>query len=203
MKALQVGGPEIGAGVRDDTYHVNNLHRDIVEIADDLLMTEPMPEWDLSFTLTSIRIADALQAVHTSAVEVSENSVYLLGFGGPPKCILLARFGETVAGFMRSCVVALLDAEIDPARRVLDAIGVERSFATGLYDWYRTIDPNARVDSKYVLEIGKHLSQMARQIYEVADAMVFWIERREVELPVQGNAKPPVLLDQKPLLPLS
>jgi phosphate uptake regulator len=173
--------------VRDDTYNVNNLHRDIIEIADDLLMTEQMPQCDLSFTLSSIRIANALQAMHNSAAEVSENSVYLSGFGGPPKCVLLAKFGEMVAGFMGSCVVALLDTEIEPAKTVLDAMGAERSFATDLYDWYRAIDPDARMDAKYVLEIGKHLSQIARQIYEVAEAIVFWMERQEIASPVDGS----------------
>jgi len=203
IKAYKLGGSEFCTNVRDNTYEVNILHREITEIAQDLLLMDMPSESDLRFVLSSPRICNALQAMHRQAVEIVANSMGFLETRGKLKCTDLATMGDVVNSLVRLCVVALFEEGIEHAETVLLTDGVERLFEMTFYDWYRTIDQRARTQAGHELAITKHLSQIAQQTHEIADAIVFWLEgttrqslhgaskkllRRETTLVAKGEA---------------
>lgn len=176
IKAYRLGSPEFCANVRSSTYEVNILHREISELTRDLLLMEIPDESELRFVLSSERMCNALQAMHSQAVEVAMSSMRLMENGGNRGCRDLITMGDVVNSLVRLCVVALFEESIEPAETVLRSDGIERLFATAFFDWYRTIDPRERTQASYELAVTKYLSRIAQQAHEIADAIVFWLE---------------------------
>ncbi|QNI33842.1 PhoU domain-containing protein [Alloacidobacterium dinghuense] len=102
IKAYRLGCPEFCASVRDNTDEINILHREITEIVQELLLMELARESDLRFTLASARICNALQAMHSQAVEIARNSMRLLESGGL-RCTDLTTMGDVVNSLVRLC----------------------------------------------------------------------------------------------------
>src|SRR5271166_1666779 len=173
IKAYQLDSPEFCANVRDSTYEVNILHREITEIARDLLLMDLPLDSDVRFALSAVLICDALYAVHAQAVKIAANSARLFEKGHTLGCAGLTKMGEVVNCLMRLCIIALFDEEVDHAETVLRNRGVERLFESAFYDWYRSVDQRLRTQASHELAITKGLSQMAKETYEIADAIVF------------------------------
>ena len=176
IKAYKLDSPEFCANVRDSTYEVNILHREVTEIARDLLLMELPLESGVRFALSAVLICDALHSVHAQAVKIAANSTRLLENGRMPGWAGLTTMGEEVNCLMRLCIIALFDEEVAHAETVLSNRGVERMFESTFYDWYRNVDQRLRAQASYELAITKGLSQMAKETYEIADAIVFWLK---------------------------
>ena len=176
IKAYKLDSPEFRANVNDSTCEVSILHREITEIARDLLLMELPLESDARFALSAVLICDALHSVHAQAVKVAANSVRLLENGRMPGWEGLTRMGEEVNCLMRLCIIAVFDEEVAHAETVLGNRGVERLFESDFYDWYRNVDQRLRAQASHELAITKGLSQMAKETYEIADAVVFWLK---------------------------
>jgi phosphate transport system protein len=176
IKAYKLNCPEFCANVRDSTYEVNILHREITEIARDLLLMELPLESDVRFALSAIPICDALHSVHAQAIKIAANSARLLENGRMPGWAALTRMGEIVNSLMKLCIIALFNEEVAHAETVLTNSGFERFFESAFYDWYRNVDQRLRTQASHELAITKGLSQMAKETYEIADAIVFWLK---------------------------
>jgi phosphate uptake regulator len=138
-------------------------------------MEQPL-ESDVRFALSAALICDALHSVHAQAVKIAANSERLLENGHTLGWAGLTRMGEVVNCLMRLCVVALFNEEVAHAETVLRNRGVKRLFESAFYDWYRNIDQRLRTQVCHELAITNGLSQMAKETYMIADAIVFWLE---------------------------
>jgi phosphate uptake regulator len=176
IKAYKLDSPEFSANVRDSTYEVNLLHREITEVARDLLLMELPLESDARFALSAVLICDALHSVHAQAVKIAANSARRFENGHTLGCAGLTKMGEVVNCLMRLCIIALFDEEVAHAETVLSNRGVERLFESVFYDWYSNIDQRLRAQASPELAITKGLSQIAKETYEIADAVVFWLK---------------------------
>jgi len=83
---LKLGNLESCTIVRDDTYEIDVLHREITGLVRDLLAVELSGESDLRYFLASERIANALRVVHSQAVEIAADSMLILDNGGGLGC---------------------------------------------------------------------------------------------------------------------
>lgn len=173
IKAYRWGGPEFCANVRDSTDEVDTLFREITEIAPKLPVMELPLESDVRFALSALPICDALRSVHAQAVKVAANSARLLDDGHILGCAALTRMGEVVNCLMRLCITALFDEMVAHAETVLRNRGVERLFESAFFDWYRNVDQQLRTQAGQELEIITGLSQIAKETYEIAAAIVF------------------------------
>jgi phosphate uptake regulator len=176
IKAYKLDSPEFCANVRDSTYEVNILHGEITAIARDPILMELPLESDVRFALSAVLICDALHSIHAQAVKIAANSAHLLENGRMPGWEGLTRMGEEVNCLMRLCIIAVFDEEVAHAETVLRNRGVERMFESIFYDWYSGVDQRLRAQASQELAITKGLSQIAKETYEMADAVVFWLK---------------------------
>jgi phosphate uptake regulator len=181
IKAYKLDSPEFRASVRDNTYEVNILHREITEIAEDLMLMELPLESDVRFALSAVLICDAFHSIHAQAVKIAAKSARLLENGHTPGCAGLSRMGDVVNCLMRLCIIALFDEKVAHAETVLSNRGVERLFESIFYDWYRNVDQRLRTLASDELAITKSLSQIAKETYEIADAIVFSLKGPDSE----------------------
>src|SRR5215469_684399 len=71
IKAYKLGNAEFCTIVRECTYDIDVLHREITELVRDLLAMELPCESNLRCILASERIANAMRVVHVQAVEIA------------------------------------------------------------------------------------------------------------------------------------
>ena len=195
IKAYTLGNSAFCANVRDDSHEIKILHREITEIAQNLLLTELSWKSSLRFIFSSERICNSLQAVHSHAVEIAANSMRLLENGRKSGYADLATMGDIVNSLLRLCVVALFEEEIEHAETVLRTGEIERLFETTFYDWYRDLDHGTRTQACYERAITKHLGQIAHQAYEIAVAIVFWLKDSDLGSRSPASKKQSVLYD--------
>ncbi len=175
IKAYKVGIPELCANVRDSSPEINILHREVTQIAQDLLLTELPRGSDTRFALSAVLICDALRALHAQAVKIAANSMRLSENGRTPGHTGLNRMGGVVNLMMRLCIIALFEEDAAHAETVLNAHGVERLFASSFDDWSTNVDQPLRPQVACELEITRCLRQMATETYEIAGAILFWL----------------------------
>ncbi len=175
-KAYKLGNPEFCSIVRDCTYDIDVLHREITELVRDLLAMELPGESNLRYILASERIANAMRVMHGQAVEIAANSMRIVENGGGLGCAELTTMGDLVNSLVRLSVVALFEEDVEHAEMVRRCSGIGRIFGSTFYDWYRTIDHSARAQAEFERAITKHLGHIALQTYEVAGAIVFWLD---------------------------
>lgn len=181
IKGYQLADSECCFKVQFDTYEIDILHREILYFSRELMLMEISEEPTLRFALSVDRISSALRAVHGCAVEIATSSMRLCESYRKIECQELVSMGAVVNGLVRLCVVALFEEEVVHAQTVLHRSGADSQFATKFFDWYRTLDQQERTQAGYELSIAKHLSRIAREMQEVADAVVFWLNGPEHE----------------------
>jgi phosphate uptake regulator len=176
IRAFQEGNPDLIAGARDSAYEIQILHFDTTEIAHDLLLMEVMSRGeDLRFVLSSIRICDALHAIHNNAVEIASNTMRFWGNGGKVELTDFPWIGDGVNRLVECCAVSLMDENTDPAYIVLSTEGLGRELVNMFHDWYGSMENTERAQARHVFAIARNLSQIVHQAREMADALVFWL----------------------------
>jgi phosphate uptake regulator len=176
IKAYKLGNPEFCSTVRECTYDIDVLHREITGLVRDLLAMEVPGESHLRCILASERIANAMRVVHSQAVEIAANSMRIVENGGGLGCAELATMGDLVNSLVRLSVVALFEEDVEHAELAQRCSGVGRLFGSTFYEWYRTLDNSARAQAEFERAITEHLGHIALQTYEVAGAIVFWLD---------------------------
>lgn len=152
------------------------LHRDAGELARNLMLTGSSSEWGMRFVMASIRICDALQVIHKSALEIAEASLFHLENGDEVDCPNLATMGDLTNRLMRLCTVALFEEEIVHAEAALRTAAGERILARAFCGWYRWIDLRSPSQATYAMSISDRLDQLIWQLHELAGAIVFWLD---------------------------
>ena len=176
IKAYKLGNPDFCAIVRGHTFDIDVPHREITELVRELLAMELPSESNLRYILASDRIANAMRVVHSHALEIAANSMRIVDNGGVLGCAELATMGDLVNRLVRLSVVAIFNEDVEHAELVQRFSRAGRLFESTFYEWYRTIDHSARAQAEFERAITKHLEHIALQTYEVAEAIVFWLE---------------------------
>jgi len=177
IRAFQEGNPDLISGARNSAYEMQLVHSDATEIAHDLLlMGKRLHGQDLRFVLSSIRICDALQAIHNNAVEIASNTMRFWGNGGKFDLTDFPWMGDGVNRLMECCAASLMDENSDPAYIVLSTEGMSRELVSLFHDWYGSKENTERAQVRHVFAIARNLSQIVHQAREMADALVFWLE---------------------------
>jgi PhoU domain len=158
--------------VRNNTEEINILHREITETISELLWMGLPLESDLRSVTFCGRISDVLQAMHSQAGNIAENSMRLLENGGKPRCNDLAAMGSAVNSLLRSCVLTLFDEEVDQPEAILRWAGIERQ--TNPFDAHKSTNLKLSAQTSYEQAISNALTHIAEQIYEIAGAIVLW-----------------------------
>ena len=176
LRAFQEGNPDLISGARDSAYEMQILHSETTEVAHDLLLIDKMSRGkDLRFVLSSIRICDALQALHNNAVEIASNTMRFWGNGGRFELTDFPWMGDAVNRLVECCAASLIDENTDPAYIVLSTDGLGRELLNLFHDWYGSMGNTERAQARYVFAITRNLSQIVHQAREMADAVVFWL----------------------------
>jgi PhoU domain len=189
LKAYSLGSPECCTLVRNNKTEINMLHLQIEEITREILLMEISDTSDLGFVLSADRICNALEEIHVHADDIATKSMRLLETSGRMRCKELVSMGDVVNRLMRLCVVALFEENIQHAETVLRSEGVECEFETRFFESLNVPNPSDLAEAVYEIAIVDSLSCMARELHEVANAIMFWLSDSDYDW-VPCNTEP-------------
>jgi hypothetical protein len=121
IKAFELGRPEIYANARENPSEMDTLQRDVTEYALEIINMEFACGDELRFAVSSLRIADALQAMCRSAGEIAEESIRMFDDCAEVASEGPGKIGDLAIRFVRLCTVALFEEAIGHAELVLRA----------------------------------------------------------------------------------
>jgi phosphate uptake regulator len=179
LKAYSLGSSECCTLVRSNKPEIDLLHLQIEESIRDILLMEVSDTLDLRFVLSADRICNALEEIHALADDIATTSTHLLESSRRVGCKELVSMGDVVNRLMRLCVVALFKEHIDHAETVLRSEGVECEFETRFFENFNTLDRSDITEAVYEIAVADSLSRMARELREVANAIMFWLSDSE------------------------
>lgn len=186
IKAYQLGCAECSFRAQVDTYDIDILHREVLDISRELMLMGISELRAIRCIMSADRICNALKAIHVHGADIASSSMRLVESCRLIGCKNLVSMGDFVNGLVRLCVVALLDEETQHAETVLRKDGIEREFQKEFFEWFRALDRCESTQAGCEIAIAKSLSQMARELQEVANAILFWLNDPEQVL-ASGN----------------
>jgi len=181
LKAYSLGSTECCTIVRNNKPEINLRHLQIEESTREILLMEISDTLDLRFVLSADRICNALEEIHVHADDIATTSMHLLESSRRIGCKELVSMGDVVNRLMRLCVVALFKEHIDHAEIVLRSEGVECVFETRFLESVNTLERSDITEAVYEIAVADSLGRMARELREVANAIMFWLSDSEQE----------------------
>jgi phosphate uptake regulator len=182
IKGYKLGSPEFCRYVRRGDRELRELHRRITEICRQLSMKELalLEGPDLAsvarFPVSALRISNALQATCTAAAEIAHHTMLLLEDVRRPGAAALEKVCYLINRFMCLCIVALFKKNGQHAEAVLLNHDLPRLFEQASHDLRNDLTRQTAIPAALELAIANSLKQIARQTYEIAEAIVFWLD---------------------------
>jgi hypothetical protein len=175
IKAFQLGRPEIYANARENPSEMDTLQRDVTEYALEIINMEFACGDELRFAVSSLRIADALQAMCRSAGEIAEESIRMFDDCAEVASEGPGKIGDLAIRFVRLCTVALFEEAIGHAELVLRANRNGAVFAATFRDWCEWNRRIPRIHADSALTVLSNVNDILQQAHEIAGAIVFWL----------------------------
>jgi hypothetical protein len=175
IKGIQLRQPEIYANARDNPSEMDALQRDVTEYAVEILNMEIACGNELRFAVSSLRVAQALQAMRRSAGEIAKESARIFDDGAEVASKGPGKIGDLVNRFVRLSTVALFEEAIERAQLVLRANRNGGVFAAMFREWCEWNQSIPRIHSDSALTVLSNFNHILQQAHEIADAIVFWL----------------------------
>jgi phosphate uptake regulator len=189
LKAYSLGSTECCTIVRNKKPEINALRLQIEQITKEILLMEISETLDLRFVLSADRICTALEEIQVHADDIATQSLRLWESSRRMVCKDLVSMGDVVNRLMRLCVVSLFEENTGPAETVLRSEGVEGEFEISFFESLNALDRSDIAGAVYEIVIADNLSRMARELREVANAIMFWLNDSEHDW-VRCNTEP-------------
>ena len=185
IKGYRLGSPEFSRYVRRGDSELAAVHRKITDLCEKLLNQEllvdeclldgsPAPS-ERRFPMVAMRICGALQAICTATSEIAHHTMLLLEDSCVPGSEALKEVCYLVNRLVCLCILALFKKDARYADAVLqnDLTPLfEQAFRNLRFDVKR----RTAIPAALELAITNSLRQIARQTYEIAEAVLYWIE---------------------------
>ncbi|HMH15600.1 MAG TPA: PhoU domain-containing protein [Edaphobacter sp.] len=176
IKGYEMGHPGICAHACSAEYELAEHHFQIKYLCRKLMTASVATPSDLRFVLATLRIDHALHAIFRAATRIAQDSIHFLEGMPAVKCPALNRLGEFVNCSMRLCIVALFKKDFVHAETVLQSQGVWRRCEMVFDDVRDGASHRMEAQDVYALAIARSLGIAAKQVHEMADAILFWLK---------------------------
>jgi phosphate uptake regulator len=178
IKAYQLGSPEFCRHVGQADEEVYKLQGRITDRARTLLASGLLFKPDSHFVSSALRICSALHITYDAATVIAQKTMLNLEGERITASPAIEEMGHLVNRLMRLCVVALFNEQIEHAKMVLQTDATGQWFDLAVSRSYER--PIQRTDAHTTFEVALHknLDQIAMQVYEIADAITFWLDRK-------------------------
>jgi hypothetical protein len=159
------------------SHEIEEHHRRMKELSCELLNGGIAKSADARFAFAAQSIGNALHAIHSAAMQIAQDTVRLLESTGLQSCLALETTAQDVNASMRLCVVALFEKDAAHAQTVLKHKNQSRFRELNSVALHPHIDRWAGAQGDFERSVIRSLGEAAKQMHEMADAVLFWLER--------------------------
>jgi phosphate transport system protein len=169
--------------VRDNEAAINMAHREVDEMAYELLAKEQPMAIDLRFILSVIKINGDLERIGDQSMGIARRTLDLLEYENADLPIDINSMGEVASRMIRTAIQALLDADALVADTVLamdDEIDrMNRVTRKGLIGVIQAT-PDITIQALSGILISRSLERIADHASNIAGDVIFWVRGADV-----------------------
>jgi phosphate transport system protein len=169
--------------VRDNETAINLAHREVDEMAYELLAQEQPMAVDLRFILSVIKINSDLERIGDQAMGIARRAFDLLDYENTELPVDIYSMGEVASRMIRTAIQSLLDADALVADAVIgmdDEIDrMNRVTRTGLIAFIQQ-EPAFTVQALNGILIARGLERIADHASNIAADVIFWVRGADV-----------------------
>ena len=186
IKGYRLGSPELCRYVRRGDSQLSELRRRMTDLYPKLMMQQPSlasqsigesaAPSEVRFPFAALRISSALHAICTAATEISTFTMLLLEDARVPVTAAVDKVCLLINRQMSLCIVALFKKEASCAEMVLQARGSRQLFDQAFHELRGDLRRRVAMPAALGMAIINTLIQIAGQIQEIAQAILFWLK---------------------------
>lgn len=182
-EAYRKRDPKLCQQVFDGEQTINEIEREIDELALDLLaMQQPMAV-DLRFITAVMKINADLERVGDQAVNIAERALAIVKQPDVELPVDIPRMAATVSGMVRRALESFLDGKADLAEAVLtmdDIVDRMNKENYVLLAEKMKKDPGIITPALNALLVSRNLERVADHATNIAEDVIFWIKGADV-----------------------
>ena len=169
--------------VRENETAINTAHREVDELAYDLLAMEQPMAVDLRFILAVIKINGDLERIGDQAMSIAFRCLDLIGETPAGLPVDIATMGDYAAMMIRSSIQALIEGDPHVAEAVLDMDDeIDRMNRVAQTELTRVIQdrPSDATQALQAIIVCRNLERVADHATNIAADVIFWIRGADV-----------------------
>ena len=184
--------PALARRVLRGEAEINNVEREIDELALDLLAMQQPMAIDLRFITAVMKINADLERVGDQAVNIAERAIDSAELPNVDLPVDIPRMAATATGMVRNALQSFIEAKADNAEALLKQDDVvddmNRDIARAMLDRMER-DPHSTRQAMNALLISRNLERVADHATNIAEDVIFWVRGADVRH--QGSASLP------------
>jgi phosphate transport system protein len=169
--------------VRDNEAAINLAHREVDEMAYELLAQEQPMAIDLRFILSVIKINSDLERIGDQSMSIARRTIDLLEYENADLPVDISSMGEVASRMIRNAIQALLEADALVADSVIgmdDEIDrMNRIARKGLVGVIQKA-PDVTIQALNGILIARSLERIADHASNIAEDVIFWVRGADV-----------------------
>jgi phosphate transport system protein len=169
--------------VRDNEAAINLAHREVDEMAYELLAKEQPMAIDLRFILSVIKINSDLERIGDQSMGIARRTLDLLEFEDTELPVDINSMGEVASRMIRTAIQSLLDADALIADSVIDMDDeidrMNRVARKGLIGVIQTT-PDVTIQALNGILVSRSLERIADHASNIAADVIFWVRGSDV-----------------------
>ena len=162
---------------------INEIERDIDELALDLLAMQQPMAIDLRFILAVVKINADLERVGDQAVNIAQRVLDLISEPEIQLPVDIPRMADSVSTMVQRALESFLDGKAEVAEAVLQMDGIvdrmkDEAFVVLVQKMHD--DPESTRPALNVLLISRALERIADHATNIAEDVIFWVRGADV-----------------------
>jgi phosphate transport system protein len=162
---------------------INEIERDIDELALDLLAMQQPMAIDLRFILAVVKINADLERVGDQAVNIAQRVLDLISEPEIQLPVDIPRMADTVSTMVQRALESFLDGKAEVAEAVLQMDGIvdrmkDEAFVVLVQMMHD--EPESTRRALNVLLIARNLERIADHATNIAEDVIFWVRGADV-----------------------
>jgi phosphate transport system protein len=169
--------------VRENETAINTAHRDVDEMAYDLLAKEQPMAIDLRFILAVIKINGDLERIGDQAMSIALRTLSLLDEEAIELPVNITGMGEYAARMIRTSIQSLLDGDAVLAESVMEMDDtIDEMNRLAHQDLTRVIQgrSDCAAQALQAIIVSRNLERIADHATNIATDVIFWVRGADV-----------------------
>ncbi len=183
VRAYQTGDVSICHLVLRDEPQINNVEREVDELAIDLLAMQQPMAIDLRFIIACIKINADLERVGDQAVNIAERVMDLANHPKSGLNVDVPRMAALATNMVHDALQSLVTGDVEMARSVLERDDLVDAMNREIFEAANFTMVHSTETHRHALDtllVARNLERVADHATNIAEDVIFWVRGADV-----------------------